>query len=108
MKIASIQTTHASFQVLETTPRSQTAVMRLAPGECSSDDLNTHDGSDQTLLMVEGELNAEVGGENQVVRQGDSLIVRANTPHRFANRGDRPAIASSVYAPPAYPSGETS
>ncbi len=93
----------AGFAVLQTTARSQTAVMILSPGESSSEKPNRHPKSDQILLLVEGSLTAEIGATRRDLRPGDSVVVEANTPHRFANPGPARAVTFSVYAPPAYP-----
>jgi mannose-6-phosphate isomerase-like protein (cupin superfamily) len=94
------------FQVLHTADHSQTAVMVLSAGSHSSEEMNVHETSDQVLLLVEGELEAEVGGKKQSMRKGDSCIVPAGTPHRFENRGEAPAITFNVYSPPEYPANE--
>jgi mannose-6-phosphate isomerase-like protein (cupin superfamily) len=94
-----------AFAVLQTTERSQTSVMILHPGESSSEAPSRHPKSDQILLLVEGSLTAEIGSSRRDLRPGDSVIVEANTPHRFTNSGDARAVTFSVYAPPAYPPG---
>jgi mannose-6-phosphate isomerase-like protein (cupin superfamily) len=90
------------FEVLQTTDRSQTAVMVLDGGRHSSEEMNTHEKSDQVLLVVEGELHAEIGGAHRVMRSGDVCIVPAGTPHRFDNRTGSRAVTFNVYAPPEY------
>jgi mannose-6-phosphate isomerase-like protein (cupin superfamily) len=90
------------FEVLQTTSRSQTAVMVLTRGGNSSEVMNVHQHSDQVLLLVEGELHADIDGKIQVMRKGDSCIVPAGTPHRFENRGKDPAVTFNVYSPPEY------
>ena len=80
--------------------------MILAPGDRSSEEMNVHEKSDQTLLLLEGELWAEVGKENRKMSKGDSCIVSAGTPHRFENRGKGRAVTFNVYSPPEYPVGE--
>lgn len=94
------------FEVLQTTKRSQTAVMRLSAGGHSSEEMNVHRNSDQVLLVVEGEVDAEIGGEKKALIRGDCCIVPAGTPHRFANRGKGDALTFNVYSPPEYSSDE--
>ena len=106
MKIANIHDATSWFQVLQTTERSQTAVMVLSDGGQSSEEMNVHRRSDQVLFLVEGELLAEVGGEKTTMRQGDTCIVPAGTPHRFENCGSGRAVTFNVYSPPEYPPGE--
>ena len=94
------------FEVLQTTKQTQTAVMILTVGKHSSEETNSHEKSDQVLLLLEGELHAEVGAVKRIMRQGDTCIVSAGTPHRFENRGSGRAVTFNVYSPPAYPPGE--
>jgi len=103
MNLANLSQGAGSFTVLQTTPLSQTALVALEPGESTSEKLNVHAKSDQVMLILEGELTAEIADEKRPVRKGDSVIVPAGTPHKFTNSGSSPARAFSVYAPPAYP-----
>ena len=102
MNIADIRESSDEFHLLETTGRTQTASMLLQPGGTTSDKLEAHPHSDQTVLVLEGEFFAEVGEETQVLRAGQSLIIPAGVKHRFKNEGGKPAFAFTVYAPPAY------
>jgi mannose-6-phosphate isomerase-like protein (cupin superfamily) len=106
MKISNLSNVGHWFEVLQTTRQSQTAVMTLTAGGHSSEEMNVHKKSDQVLLLVEGELEAEVGGKKLTMRQGDSCIVPAGTPHRFENKGKNRAVTFNVYSPPEYPSDE--
>lgn len=106
MNLANLQQSAASFAILQTTDRSQTALMTLQAGESTSAKPNTHAQSDQIVLIVESELTAEIADEKRNLHEGDIVIVPANTPHKFTNPGSSPARAFSVYAPPAYPSHE--
>lgn len=102
MNVANLQQTSGDFHLLETTGRTQTATMTLGPGEASSDEPEQHPHSDQVLLLLRGELRAEVGEERQTLRVNDTIIVPAAMPHRFVNEGKEPAFAFTVYGPPAY------
>lgn len=90
------------FKVLQTLPKSQTAMMTLAPGKSSGPKGNEHPKSEQTLLVLEGEILADIGSEKRTLRQGDFVIVPLGAEHRFVNHGGSPAITFNVYAPPAY------
>jgi mannose-6-phosphate isomerase-like protein (cupin superfamily) len=87
---------------LQTTKRSQTAVMTLGPGQSSGDEPEAHASSDQVLLLIHGELSAEIGGKRSRMKAGDVVIIPPWVQHRFANRGDQPAMTFSVYSPPEY------
>jgi len=80
--------------------------MILTAGAQSSEKMNVHEKSDQALVLVEGELEGEVGGEKRTLRKGDTCIVPAGTPHRFENRGKSRAVTFNVYSPPEYPANE--
>ena len=76
--------------------------MVLTKGGQSSEEMNVHQSSDQVLLVVEGKLEAEIGGQKRIMVKGDSCIVLAGTPHRFENCGDNRAVTFNVYSPPEY------
>ena len=106
MTVTNIHEAKAWFEVLKTTTRSQSAVMVLTAGGQSSEEMNVHKNSDQVLLLVEGDLEAEVDGEKTNLHKGDTCIVPAGTPHRFENKGKGRAVTFNVYSPPEYPPGE--
>jgi mannose-6-phosphate isomerase-like protein (cupin superfamily) len=102
MNATNINDTKNWFEVLQTSERSQTAVMTLSRGGYSSEEMNVHERSDQVLLLIEGELEAEVGGKKFTMTRGGSCIVPAGTPHRFQNLGKGDAVTFNVYSPPEY------
>jgi mannose-6-phosphate isomerase-like protein (cupin superfamily) len=93
------------FEVLQTSPRSQTAMMTLAPGASTGKKAEAHKKSDQVLLMLRGKLTGQIGKEKVRLRKGDVLVISAGTAHRFKNTGRKPAVTFNVYAPPEYPIG---
>lgn len=106
MNIANIRESNESFYILETTGRTQTATMLLTPGNASSDEMQTHPHSDQVLLVLSGEVTAEVAGERATLRSEQSIIIPAGVRHRFVNEGKEPVFAFTVYGPPAYETGD--
>jgi mannose-6-phosphate isomerase-like protein (cupin superfamily) len=89
--------------VLQTADGLQTAVMDLEPGGGESGTKgNEHAQSEQVLLVVDGEVEAEIGDERRMLRAGDCVVVPRGAPHRFTNTSDRPARTFNVYQPPAY------
>jgi mannose-6-phosphate isomerase-like protein (cupin superfamily) len=101
---AHLPDTKTWFKVLQTTGRSQTAVMNLQPGQASGDSKEAHAKSDQVLVVLEGEVLAEVGDDRARLRPGDVVVIPAGVRHRFSNEAKNPVRTVSVYAPPAYPS----
>ena len=105
MDVTNISSASKGFQVLQTTERTQTAMMTLEPGSASGEKAEAHEKSDQVLLMLEGELIGEVGDERPRLRKGDVIVINAGTKHRFANASTKNAVTFNVYSPPAYPAG---
>lgn len=106
MNITNIQDSAEEFHLLETTGRTQTATLRLAPGATTSDEPNIHPHSDQVVLVLVGEVVAEVGDERATLRVNDSLVIPAGVKHRLINEGAEMLLAFTVYGPPAYPTDD--
>lgn len=105
MNVSNIDKVEAWFEVLQTSERSQTAVMTFAPGKSSGEKAEAHDDSDQVLLILEGELTGEVGNEHQSLNKGDVIMIPSGVKHRFTNRAQTQAVTFNVYSPPVYPAG---
>jgi mannose-6-phosphate isomerase-like protein (cupin superfamily) len=105
MDLANIKDAVKWFEVLQTSKRTQTAVMTLAPGEKSGRKAEAHDKSDQVLLILSGKLSGTVGSETVTLKKGDVLLIPAGAPHCFENPGRRKAVTFNVYSPPEYPPG---
>jgi mannose-6-phosphate isomerase-like protein (cupin superfamily) len=103
MDLANIKDASEWFEVLQTSKRTQTAMMTLAPGNQTGKKAEAHEKSDQVLLMVSGRLSGMVGPETVALKKGDVLLIRAGTPHRFRNPGRERAVTFNVYSPPEYP-----
>jgi mannose-6-phosphate isomerase-like protein (cupin superfamily) len=103
MQISNIRDAEQWFEVLQTGERSQTAMMTLKRGAATGDRAEAHENSDQVLVILDGELEGEVGDERPQLRKGDVIIIPAGVKHRFVNRGDADAVTFNVYSPPAYP-----
>jgi mannose-6-phosphate isomerase-like protein (cupin superfamily) len=103
LPVCNVHDAESWFQVLHTTEQSQTAVMTLKPNGESSEEMNTHEKSDQAVLILEGEIEAEIGKAKRMMKKGDTCIIPAGTPHRLNNRAEHPAVTFNVYSPPEYP-----
>jgi mannose-6-phosphate isomerase-like protein (cupin superfamily) len=106
MKALNIYRPRDWFKVLQTTERSQSAVMKLGPGQATGETAEAHEASDQVLLLVQGELRAEVGGKHFTLKAGEMVTILPGMKHRFVNRGEEPAVTFHVYSPPEYPPNE--
>jgi mannose-6-phosphate isomerase-like protein (cupin superfamily) len=105
MDVTNIDKAKDWFEVLQTSERSQTAMMTLAPGDSTGDKVEAHEKSDQVLLMLDGELTGEVGDKRPTLKKGDVIIIPAGVQHRFTNYATKPAVTFNVYSPPAYSAG---
>lgn len=103
MDLANIKDSAERFEVLQTSKRTQTAMMILTPGEATGRKAGVHKKSDQVLLLLSGKLSGTVGPETVSLKKGDILLIRAGTRHRFENRGRQRAVTFNVYSPPEYP-----
>jgi mannose-6-phosphate isomerase-like protein (cupin superfamily) len=56
--------------------------------------------SDQVVLILEGEVIAELGGERMTLKRGQNIIIPAAVNHRFVNEGQEAVFAFTVYRPP--------
>jgi mannose-6-phosphate isomerase-like protein (cupin superfamily) len=102
MNIANIHESKEDFHLLQATGRTQTAAITLNSGAATSEGLNRHPHSDQTVVVLEGEIVAEVGKEHAILKKGQSLIIPAGVDHRLRNDAQETAFAFTIYAPPAY------
>ncbi len=90
------------FEVLQTTDRSQAAVMRLDPGKATGENAESHVESEQLLLLIEGAMAAEIGSERFEMNTGDMVIIPAGVKHKFTNSGRTVAVTFNTYCPPEY------
>jgi mannose-6-phosphate isomerase-like protein (cupin superfamily) len=63
MDVTNIERVKDWFEVLQTSERSQTAMMTLASDQSSGKKAEVHEKSDQVLLILDGELTGEVGDQ---------------------------------------------
>ena len=101
MNVKNIREASDWFEVLQTTKRTQTAVMILKPGK-SSGEPEGHKKSDQVLLVLGGEVEGEIATETVALREGDVIVITAGTRHKFSNRGSADAVTFNTYSPPEY------
>src|SRR5262245_37732212 len=88
------------FEVLQTTGRSQTAVMTIGPGEEAGPE-ETHRG-DQIVYVIEAEAVVRVDGGEHRAEAGASVMIPAGARHHVRNPAAVPLFLFTVYAPPAY------
>jgi transcriptional regulator with XRE-family HTH domain len=63
-----------------------------ARGATSGANLSHHEGREFGLIL-EGELEVQLGFEQVILRAGDSIVFDSTTPHRLANKSSQPMRA---------------
>jgi mannose-6-phosphate isomerase-like protein (cupin superfamily) len=106
MNVRNVRQATSWFEVLQTTKRTQTAMMTLTPGKSSGSKPEGHEKSDQVLLVLAGELEGEIAGESIKLHEGDVIVIPAGTKHKFSNRASVDAITFNTYSPPEYAANE--
>ncbi len=102
IEVVNIYKQEGRFNVMQTGKHVQTAVMKLDAGQQSSAQPNSHPGSEQMLLVLEGTVTAEINGEQQTLTSGDVVIVPEGAPHRFINDSGERCVTFTSYSPPDY------
>lgn len=106
MKVRNVRDATSWFEVLQTTKRTQTAIMILKPGKSSGSRPEGHEGSDQVLLVLQGAVEGEISDRKIKLREGDVIVIAAGTKHKFSNRGSVDAVTFNTYSPPEYEAEE--
>lgn len=88
------------FSVLETTDKSQVAVMTIAPGKDSGPE-ETHSG-DQIVYVIEGEARITIDNEEGKAKKGDLVVIPAGAAHHIYNDGKDDLFFLTLYTPPQY------
>ena len=102
MDVINIERAKEWFEVLQTSKRTQTAMMTLKPGKSSGSELEGHKNSDQVLLVLKGEVEGEIANETITLHEGDVIMIPAGTRHKFSNRSSSEVVTFNTYSPPEY------
>ncbi len=90
--------------VLYTGPHHQLVLMSLLPNEEIGDEV--HPDNDQFFRFEMGEGKVIIGGEEHLVRDGDTAIVPAGQKHNVMNTSaTNPLRLYTIYAPAHHPDG---
>lgn len=73
----------------------------LQPGGASSSEPWSH-ASEECVLVTEGILTLDVGGETHTLQVGDSCYFDSRLPHRYCNTGSERAVFIVSITPPSY------
>jgi transcriptional regulator with XRE-family HTH domain len=86
----------------EAQPKMEIIYYQLEPKSWSSEDYIVH-AADECIFILQGEIELYLGEEKYVVKQGDSIYIRENIPHRFYNPlPNQKVIGISTICPPIY------
>jgi len=102
MDVKNIRDATDWFEVLQTSKRTQTAMMILKPGKSSGSEPEGHKNSDQVLLVLKGEVEGEIVNETVTLHEGDVIIIPAGTRHKFTNRSSADVVTFNTDSPPEY------
>ena len=62
--------------------------------------LHAHAGQDKLYVVLEGDAEIHVGGEQQAITAGGAAFAPSGVPHSIHNRGARRLVVLAVLAPP--------
>ena len=79
--------------------RMEPYLLALKRGAMVNGHFFNHKG-DEFSYVVEGELEVEIQGERQMLRQGDSLYIESAVPSKWMNVGKKEALLLWVLSPP--------
>jgi mannose-6-phosphate isomerase-like protein (cupin superfamily) len=54
------------------------------------------------LLVLEGEVLAEIEGESQTMKKFDVVVIPPGKKHKFTNQSRNPVLTFNTYSPPEY------
>jgi mannose-6-phosphate isomerase-like protein (cupin superfamily) len=99
MDLESIYAPFEEFRRSHRTGQHQTTVIRLDPGRAADGDWTSGSDSGQMVLVLEGEMVAEIGGDRKIVGKGETLMIADGAQFRLSNEGKEPVTAFAVPAP---------
>ena len=95
---------NANFRrVLFTGARSQLVAMSIPPGESIGAEEHAH--VEQTIVVLSGSGEAELGGKKTKVGAGDVIVVTPGTAHDLLNTGKTQLKVFTTYVPPNHIDG---
>jgi mannose-6-phosphate isomerase-like protein (cupin superfamily) len=61
---------------------------------------HVHRHAENIWIVIQGEMEAIIGGVRYFVRAGELIFMPSGVPHATGNRGDVDMLAVEIYAPP--------
>ncbi len=92
-----------TYQLLSLNPNRNIELLLtiLEVGGTSAESRMTHKG-EEAALVLKGECRFELGDDNYDLKEGDSIYITENTPHKFTNTSHVPLIIVSAISPPGF------
>jgi transcriptional regulator with XRE-family HTH domain len=91
------------YQLLSSNPnnRIEFLLSRLEIGASNAESPMAHKG-DEAGIVLQGECRFELGNDTYDLKEGDTIYIIENTPHRFTNISNVPLIIVSAISPPGF------
>ncbi len=92
-----------TYQLLSRSPdhRIELLLTMLEPGASNAESPLSHEG-DEAALVLQGECWFELGEDSFSLKEGDSIYIAENTPHKFTNTGHAVFVVVSAISPPGF------
>lgn len=74
---------------------------RLKPGAASCEEPLAHPG-EEFILVLEGVMEIDIGGDTYCLEHGDSIYYYASIPHKLWSAGDEDLVFLSAITPPMF------
>lgn len=87
MNVKNLRAATDWFSVLQTGKSTQTAMMTLEAGQSSGPRPEAHKQSEQVLLVLQGEVVAEVEGKTKTLKERDVILIPAGAKHKRCSSG---------------------
>jgi mannose-6-phosphate isomerase-like protein (cupin superfamily) len=89
--------------VIYTGKNLQLVLMSIMPGDEIGEEVHTD--RDQFFRIESGDAEVLIDGKRTKIKDGDALVVPANSKHNVINTGDKPLRLYTIYGPPEHQEG---
>ena len=80
----------------------QFALLKNSSAGISQTPVHIHADDDETLYMMEGEMQAVIAGQRHVVQAGETVFLPRGVPHQLMNASGRPTRYLLLCTPPGF------
>lgn len=84
-----------------TNPKMEIIYFQLEPNSWSSEEYLIH-SADECIFVIKGTIETFLGEKKYTLKEGDSIYIHENIPHRIYNPGKDKVIGISNISPPIY------